>query len=230
MKEYNYIFAPVFIIVGLFLAFWGKKFETPTIMLVVGILLCYLATVIILNFIPSLIKTEGNLMTLLAVGFLAGAVIGFILKGKIKVLAVLVGALAGYSFTEFVYSIVSGFINADPTILYWVVFAICILIGGMLGYCIVETIVIIGTSIIGGYIVMRGVTLIFGNYMELAEFSDLAKSGEWEELKEIRNGWVYAYIGLWLILSIAGIYYQCYGHKRRKGASDNKDEKDYKKV
>ena len=64
---------------------------------------------------------------------------------------------------------------------------------------------------------MRGVTLILGNYMELAEFSDLAKNGEWEELKNIRNGWVYAYIGLWLVLSIAGLYYQCYGHKKAKG-------------
>ena len=35
-----------------------------TLMLVIGSLLCYIATIIILNFIPSLIKTETNLMIL----------------------------------------------------------------------------------------------------------------------------------------------------------------------
>ena len=217
MKEYNYIFASFFIILGLFFTFFGKKFETLTLMLVLGSLLCYIATIIILNFIPSLIQTETNLMILLAVGFLTGAIIGLILKGQVRVLAIVMGAVSGYSITELVYQIISGFINADPTILYWIVFGVCIFIGALLGYFLVETIVIIGTSIIGGYIVMRGVTLIFGNYMELAEFSDLAKNGEWEELKNIRNGWVYAYIGLWLVLSIAGLYYQCYGHKKAKG-------------
>ena len=166
MKEYNYIFATAFIIVGLFLVLWGKKCELPTLMIVIGILVCYLATIIILNFIPSLIKTERNLFILLGVGFLVGALIGLFLKGKIRVLAVIVGGAAGYSVTEFVYTIVSGFITADPTILYWVVFGICIIIGGILGYCIVEAIVIIGTSILGGYVVMRGVTFIW-NWLNL---------------------------------------------------------------
>ena len=225
MKEYNYIFASFFIILGLFFTFFGKKFETLTLMLVLGSLLCYIATIIILNFIPSLIQTETNLMILLAVGFLTGAIIGLILKGQVRVLAIIMGAVSGYSLTELIYQIISGFINADPKTLYWIVFGVCIFIGALLGYFLVETIVIIGTSIIGGYIVMRGVTLIFGNYMELAEFSDLAKNGEWEELKNIRNGWVYAYIGLWLVLSIAGLYYQCYGHKKRKGGIIPKETK-----
>ena len=53
MKEYNYIFASIFILLGFFLTFWGKKFETLTLMLIFGFLLCYIATIIILNFIPS---------------------------------------------------------------------------------------------------------------------------------------------------------------------------------
>ena len=64
----------------------------------------------------------------------------------------------------------------------------------------------------------------------MTEFSNLVKNKEWEELKNIRNGWVYAYIGLWLVLSIAGLYYQCYGHKKRKGESSSKEGKNYQKV
>ena len=233
MKEYNYIFATAFILIGVFLAFWGKRFEIPTIMLVCGIIVCYFISVIILSFIPSLIQTEQNLWILLVVTFVGGAVIGFLLRKKITIFAVIMGAGAGYSVSEFVYQFIAGFITADPTILYWVVFAICVLAGGLAGYWIVEAIVIIGTSILGGYVVMRGVTLIFDNYMELAEFSDLAKNGEYEQLKDIKNGWVYAYLGLWLAVSIGGIYYQCYGYKKSKGSKDKeekKDDKDYKKM
>ena len=232
MKEYNYIFATAFILIGVFLAFWGKKFEIPTIMLVCGIIVCYFISVIILSFIPSLIKTEQNLWILLLVTFVGGGVIGFLLRKKITIFAVVMGAGAGYSVSEFVYQFIAGFITADPTILYWVVFALCVLAGGFAGYWIVEAIVIIGTSILGGFIVMRGVTLIFDNYMDFDEFSDLAKNGEYEQLKDIKNGWVYAYLGLWLAVTIGGIYYQCYGHKKSKGAKDKdekKDDKDYKK-
>ena len=227
MKKYNYIFATGFILIGLFLALWGKRFETPTIMLVCGIFICYIISAIILNLIPSLIKTENNLWTLLVVTFVAGCIIGFLLKKKVTAFAIFMGACAGYSVSEFVYQFIAGFITANPTILYWIVFGVCILVGGLLGYWIKEAIVIIGTSLVGGYIVMRGFTLLFDNYMELAEFADLAKNGEIEQLKDIKNGWVYAYLGLWLVVSAGGIYYQCRLHKKKKA---NDDDKDYKKV
>ena len=227
MKEYKYLFAAGFVLIGLFLALWGKRFETPTIMLVCGIFICYIISAIILNLIPSLIKTENNLWTLLVVTFVAGCIIGFLLKKKVTAFAIFMGACAGYSVSEFVYQFIAGFITANPTILYWIVFGVCILVGGLLGYWIKEAIVIIGTSLVGGYIVMRGFTLLFDNYMELAEFADLAKNGEIEQLKDIKNGWVYAYLGLWLVVSAGGIYYQCRLHKKKKA---NDDDKDYKKV
>ena len=95
--------------------------------------------------------------------------------------------------------------------------------------------IIIGTSIIGGYIAMRGLTLIFKNYMELAEFVDLVKNGEFEELKNIKSYWTYAYLGFWIVLTLAGCYYQCWGYKKReKNKSNkvegNKDNKNYKKM
>ena len=76
---------------------------------------------------------------------------------------------------------------------------------------------------------MRGFTLIFDNYMELAEFADLAKNGEIEQLKDIKNGWVYAYLGLWLVISVGGIWYQCVGYKKEKAKEAKEGKKDSKK-
>lgn len=225
MKEYNYIFSIVLILLGIFFAFFGKKIEKVTIVLVSGVFLSYLLTVIILN-IPDLVQSEGSLLIVLGVGFVVGAFAGFMLRKKVTIFAVLIGAFAGYSVAEFVYQFIYGFITANPTVVYWVVFGICVLAGGLAGYWAVQAIIIIGTAILGGYIVMRGVTCIFDNYMELAEFADLAKNGEIEQLKDIKNGWVYAYLGLWLVISIGGIYLQCRGYKKSKSS----DGKDYKKM
>ena len=224
VNQYNYIFATLTIAVGLFLLLWGKKFQTPTVVIVSGILICYFISVIILSFIPGLIQTEGHLCILLAVGFIAGGVLGYCIKEKIKVLSIIMGGCAGYSVGEFIYQFIAGFVTINPIVLFWVCIAICIILGCVVGYWLFNTAIIFGTSILGGYIAMRGVTFIFGNYMEEAEFVDLAKNGEWEQLKDIKNGWVYLYLGLWLVLSIFGIYYQC--RKFKKSENDKKDKKD----
>ena len=229
IKEYNYVFSTVLILVGLFLAAFGKKFQTPTVIIVTGTLVCYFVTVMILSFAPSLIKTEQNLCILMAVGFVVGGALGAFTLKKIIIFTVLIGGCCGYSVAEFVYQFIAGFITANPTVLYWVVTGICILLGLILGYWAINAIIIIGTSVIGGYIVMRGVTFIFDNYMELAEFADLVKSGEYEQLKDIKNGWVYAYLGLWLVITIGGIYYQCYGYKKSKKEESEKGDKKDKK-
>lgn len=229
MKEYNYVFATLLIIVGIFLSAFGKRFEIPTIIIISGCFVCYFVSVIILSFIPSLIGTERNLWIMLGVTFLVGGFIGFFIRKQITVFAVLLGACSGYSIAEFVYQFITGFITSNPTVIYWVVVGICVVLGGIFGYIAVQVVVILGTAIIGGYIVMRGFTLIFDNYMELAEFADLAKNGEIEQLKDIKNGWVYAYLGLWLVISVGGIWYQCVGYKKEKSKEAKEGKKDSKK-
>ena len=65
--------------------------------------------------------------------------------------------------------------------------------------------------------------------MDEAEFVDLAKSGEIEQLKDIKNGWVYAYLALWLVLSVVGIFYQCRKFKKGESEKEGKDNDSDKK-
>ena len=76
---------------------------------------------------------------------------------------------------------------------------------------------ILGTSLVGGYRVMRGrgISVIYGNYIDEDQFFDLIKSGEYEQIRDMKNGWVYAYLDLWLVMIIFGFYYQCIGHKKK---------------
>ena len=158
-------------------------------------------------------------MILLGVGFLIGAFIGFMLKAKLTLLTILLGGAMGYSIAEMAYQFVSGFIEWNPQYLYYATTGVCIILGILIGFKLVTAVLIIGTSLVGGYISMRGVALIFGNYMDEKQFADLVKNGELEQLKDIKSKWTYAYIGLWIILTIFGIYYQCIGHKKNGATS-----------
>ena len=223
MDKYFYIFSAVFILVGLFLCCFGKKFEKITIVLVIGVFVSYFITLIVLNFIPSIINTEKRLWILLGGAFLVGGFIGFLLRAKLTAFTCLLGCSAGYTIGEFVYQFVQSFIDWNPQYLYYITIGVCCVAGIILGLVLLKAIMIISTSILGGYIAMRGVTIIFGNYIDEGQFVDLIKNGEYEQLEKLRNGWVYAYLGLWVFLSLFGVYYQC--------CKDKKDSsKNYKKI
>lgn len=228
MVDYWYIFSAAFILLGLFLVLWGYKWEAVTLILVLGVICCYFVIIIVLNFLPSFIDTEKKLFIIIGIGFLAGSVIGYLLRSKIMILTVLLGGSMGYSFAQFVYQIVQSIIDWNPTYLYYATIAVCIVAGVLISLLILKSIIILGTSFLGGYIAMRGVSIIFGNYIDEDQFVDLIKNGEYEQLKEIRNGWTYAYLGLWLLLTIFGFYYQCKGN-RIKESSKNSD-KNYSKM
>ena len=131
----------------------------------------------------------------------------------------------GYSMAQFVYTFVQSLIEWDSQYtqyVYYGVIGVCIIAGILLGLFLLRTVLIIGTSILGGYIAMRGATIIFGNYIDEDKLFDLIKNKEFEQIKDMRSGWVYAYLGLWIFLTLFGICYQCRSHK--------KDSNDYKKI
>lgn len=232
MEEYKYCCVVVFVLVGLFLCLFGKKYQTITIVVFFGILLMYIATVIVLNLIPNLITSEKNLWYLLVFSFIAGGIIGVFLKAKVKLVAILIGASMGYSFSEFVYQIIQNNIDLNPTAIYYGTMGVCIIIGVLLAIKVVEAIIIVGTSIIGGYIVMRGVAIVGGEYWDEEQFADMVKSQEMDQLKEMQSNWIYAYLGLWLIVSAFGIWFQCFRHKKQKSsepATNKNVDIDYQK-
>ena len=185
-----------------------------------GFIVCYFVLIIVLNFMSSLINIEKRLWIVLGVGFALGGFVGFILRAKLTLLSIVLGGSMGYGMAEFAYQFVQGFIEWNPQYVYYGTIGVCVLAGVLLGLCVLNAVMIIGTSVIGGYIAMRGVTLIFGNYIDEGQFVDLIKNREFEQLKELRSGWAYAYLGLWLILTVFGIYYQCYGYKKKNSGGE----------
>ena len=138
------------------------------------------------------------------------------MKDDVKFNIILLGGFLGYSLAKFVYQIVQQYVDYDPEIVYYACLIGCPIIGAVIGYFLSDFVIIVGTSVFGGYLAMRGVSLVAEHYLDEGYIIDLIKSQEWDQLKEIRDGWTYAYLGMWAILALAGIIIQCKNKKNNK--------------
>jgi hypothetical protein len=216
MEEYNYYFMVVMVLLGVFLCFVGKKYIAPTIVVLCGIVACYALTALILSIFPNFIKTELWLFVCLLVCFIIGFIIGYLTRNMVGFYIVLAGGFLGYSVATFLYQFVQNYVEWDPQILYYVCIGVCVVVGGGIGYWLADPILILGLAIFGGYLAMRGVSLVAGNYLDEGMVIDLIKNKEWEQLKELRSVWVYAYLGSWAALAIVGTIIQCRYHRKEK--------------
>ena len=66
----------------------------------------------------------------------------------------------------------------------------------------------IGTAIIGGYLIIRGASFVIGHYPNESQIIDLIKHKEWDQLKEIRDFYVYLYYIAWILIAIIGTLVQ----------------------
>ena len=219
LEDYKIIFAIIFVVIGLVLCFMGNRFITYTIVIVCGFIGCYALTAAVLNFFPDFITTELWLLVCLVVCFVLGCILGYFLKGEVQFSVIIFGGFLGYSCAIFVYQIVLNYVEFDPQIVYYACIGVCIVVGVIIGWKLSKPIIILGTSVFGGYLAMRGVSFIAGNYLDEGLIIDLIKNKEYEQLKEMRDGWTYAYLGSWIILTIAGTIIQC----KNKNKTTSKD-------
>ena len=220
LNDYNIVFCIIFVIIGVMLCFMGNKFLKVAIIITSGLIGCYCITAGVLYLFPDFIVSEISLIVCLLVCFILGCIVGFFLKNEVKPTVVILGGFLGYSLVTFVYQIVQTYIEYDPQILYYACLIGCILFGAVLGYCLSDPILIIGTAVFGGYLAMRGVSLVAKNYLDEALVIDLIKNKEWEELKELRSGWIYAYLGIWGLLAVVGIIVQCVNKNKNKNGNN----------
>jgi hypothetical protein len=221
LQDYKIVFCILFVVIGIVLVFFGYKYLRYAIIIICGFIGCYAITAAILNFFPNFITTETYLLICLVVCFILGCAIGFLLKDDVKFNIILLGGFLGYSAAKFVYQIVQNYVDYDPEIVYYACLIGCPIIGAIVGYFLSDFVIIVGTSVFGGYLAMRGVSLVAEHYLDEGYIIDLIKSKEWEQLKEIRDGWTYAYLGMWAVLALAGIIIQCKNKKNNKQVKSN---------
>ena len=166
LTDYKYIFMVVMIIAGIFLCFFGYKYISPTIIVLCAIIGAYFLTSLILSLFPDFITTELWLFVCILVCGILGSILGYFTKDEVSFYVILCGAFLGYSVTTFFYQIVQTYVEWDPQILFYVCIGICVVAGGAIGYYLTDPILILSLSVFGGYLAMRAVSLVAGNYLD----------------------------------------------------------------
>ena len=217
LEDYKFVFALLFVAIGIILCFFGFQYKAKTVIIVCGFVGCYAISAAILAWFPNFITDELGIIICLLVSFILGCAIGFFIKDDDTYYCLLAGGIFGYYISSYVFKIVSNYIEWNPQYLEYACIGVCIVVGALIGCKLKNIIIIMGTSILGGYLAMRGVSLIAGNYLDEGYLIDLIKNQEYDQLKEIRDGWVFGYLGAWVILTIAGICIQCKHYKSKPG-------------
>jgi glucan phosphoethanolaminetransferase (alkaline phosphatase superfamily) len=103
----------------------------------------------------------------------------------------------------------------------YIIFAICIFLGAFLGYKAQELIKVVATSVIGAFVVVRGLAFSLGGFPDTQILADIIKHKEYDLLEEYVSLYVLLYLVGFVGLIILGVWFQCKGEKKSK--SDGKE-------
>jgi len=211
MNKFKYLWGAVFIFVGIFLTFLGRKLIKPAICL-----MATGATVFLVMFFFYGIFLSNNTETwvgwvVLSVAIIVGSILGLLLAKLTKLgVAVLAGwggvALALVLWSAFIY-------KSNSQAVFWIILVAFALIFGGLSFCLFDHMVILATSFAGSYAVMRGISFYAGHYPNEFTLYEMIKNGAFTDIDPI----FYAYFTGIIVLFILGACVQY----RMKSNHDN---------
>jgi drug/metabolite transporter (DMT)-like permease len=192
------------IVVGLVVAFLGKKLVKPTIF-VIGTL----ASISILGvFIFGLSFSQNSSETIKWVVFgvicVVGLALGLLLAYLARIGAALLSAWGGVVLGMMLYASFIVKIDNENQVGYWVTIVLLGVVAGIIGYFLYNHAIIIATGIIGSYLFIRGISLYAGGY-----------PNEVVIIEKIKNGFpsgfppsFYGYLAGFAVLTIISIVFQ----------------------
>jgi hypothetical protein len=203
-------------LMGLFLAFFGAKVLKVTVLLLGALVFCVIALSAVYSVFS--ISNENTMLIVMAVAFCIGLALGCLLLKLVKLFIVILGGACGYTLGLAVYAILKDKnLNIEEDHLYYGTLAVCIILCAMISLCLVKHVLIFGTSIIGGYLIIKGISLVLGHLPNESRIVDLIKKKEFDQLDEILKDdkALYYYLG-WLIIVIIGVCVQYRNNKDEK--------------
>ena len=226
INDYDYIFATIIIVFGLFNCILGQKLARYT-----SFILTLFGVVILSLFFSQFILPSGCdywiIWVILVVGIILGCTAGyFVFKYHKKVMSFLVGGLGGFLLGEFLYNLFGNRINANPALIHILFLLISIIACIILAYFIRDYIIIFATSFIGAYAFIRGISLFAGHFPSEYTVMDLKKRGEKDQLNDLITWRVYVYLAFILISFGLSIYIQLKINKKIKKKKEGEEAKD----
>jgi len=223
LKENKFVTGTILVILGLIEVFLGYKFLPVTVFIISVLAVTSLVFVLVFQFIAVSVK-QVVVWIVLGTGAAAGIILGIFLAKYKKVFFGILGGLLGLILGNVFYVLILRFVDWSPTAIYWITLVGCIIIFALLTILLSKFFVIIATSIIGAYAVIRGASLYFGGFPEESYIIDCISNGEKEELKHLFKAPFYIYIASFIVLSVIGVIVQFKTNKEEKKEDEENNE------
>ena len=125
----------------------------------------------------------------------------------------------------FLYSLFGNRIPVNGIVMNIVFVLVSIGILILITFKLKKEIVIIGTSFIGAYIFIRGISLFAGHFPDEFTIADLVNNGEYEQVKDLLTWHVYVYLTFIVIITILSAIFQFKFNKEKDGEELKSSEK-----
>ena len=213
LKDYKIIFGIFFCIIGPLIGILGYKYLNIGIILV-----CVVSFPIALRYlIYDLfdINIEIVLYVIVVLGLLIGGGIAYFLTRREKnekIYICILGGIFGYLIAKFIYDVLITLIEMKhQKLIYYILLTTLTIIGVIVGIYLHKLMCIIGTSTMGGYIFMRGISLFLIDvieYFDEKKVFDYARTRNYEKISEMIGPKFYIYPAMWVVFTLIFIIVQ----------------------
>lgn len=208
LAQYSYLWGAVLIVFGLLLAFCGNKFMTVVISLVTALAVCIFGIYLTSMFVDTVFDPENvweyAVWVILGIwaiiGILAGVFIGKKRKWGIAVVGAFGGVMLGLLLTTIFGSLI------DNAVVYYLIIASCGILAFIIAFKVEKFVLIISTSFIGSYFIIRGISMYAGGFPNETQLHTMVRDGlvDWSSFPKI----FFAYLAGILVLTICTTIFQ----------------------
>ena len=216
IEQYEEYFGVFLLIAGVLLVFMGRKLIKPAVCCAGFITTIAFSCLIFYSVYLDDVANTADFWYFLGGGALAGIIVGLLLAWCLRVGAAILAGWGG----------VCGALILNETILYraempwlfWTSICICAVAAGVLAFVILDEVVIISTTLLGAYSLVRGTACYAGHYYNEVTMAEMAKDGLLEDI----DPWYWAYVGGFFLMIGVGLFVQCKSYKKEKAKKEAK--------
>ena len=195
-------------------------------------LVCTIGSVLLARFLLSLIATSK--LAVILVIYILFLIVGIILfvffikkNEYLKYYMLLVGGICGYPIGLTIYNLFFAIIDTSHLkLIHAIIIVIFIIIGVILGYIVPKYTCIVGTSIMGAFFLMKGISyFLYGkvNYINEEKLYDLASTGNYEKIADMIWSSFLIYPAILIVFIVVFIIVQIKINPNWKDVDDYKD-------
>jgi len=146
----------------------------------------------------------------LLISIILGVCMAYLFYKLRRVFFCCLGGVVGYFVALILYAFLLRYINSNPIVVYWLTFVCCVILGVLFGLYMAKHMVIISTSLIGSYMLVKGPSFVIGGFPNEGTVIDLINRGEYQQLSTLISASVYIYFVIFLVLLVGGLFVQYY--------------------